>query len=273
MSGYLETKKKVTVNTLKQRKLDGEKLSMVTCYDASFAKLINETNIDMVLVGDSLGNVIMGLEDTVSVKMEHIVHHTKAVSSSLKHPFLVADMPFMSYNISIQQAMENASILIQDGRANAVKLEGGCEVCPQVKAMVDAGIPVVGHLGLTPQSINTMGGYRVQAREKEQREKLINDAKELEKAGCCAIVLEVVPKDLAKEVSSIINIPTIGIGAGLDCDGQVLVMNDLLGFDESFTPKFLKRYAKLGTAITQALNAYDKDVKQEQFPSEEHTYS
>ena len=273
MSGYLQGKKKVTVNTLKKRKSEAKKLSMVTCYDASFAKLINKTDIDMVLVGDSLGNVMMGLEDTVSVKMQHMLHHTKCVSSSLEHPFLVADMPFMSYNISVEQAMKNAAILIQDGRANAVKVEGGVEICPQVKAMVDAGIPVVGHLGLTPQSINTMGGYKVQAREKEQREKLINDAKALEAAGCCAIVLEVVPKDLAKEVSGLINIPTIGIGAGADCDGQVLVMNDLLGFDDEFTPKFLKRYANLGEIITNALTEYDSDVKEKNFPSEEHTYS
>ncbi len=273
MSGYLQTKKKVTVNTLKSRKSEGKRLSMVTCYDASFAQLINKTDIDMVLVGDSLANVMMGLEDTVSVKMEHMIHHTKCVSSKLKHPFLIADMPFMSYNISLEQAMTNAASLMQEGRANAVKLEGGIEICPQVKAIVDAGIPVVGHLGLTPQSINTMGGYKVQGRGEEERRKLLDDAKALEKAGACALVLEVVPKDLAKEVSELIGIPTIGIGAGSDCDGQVLVLQDLLGFDDSFTPKFLKRYANLGEIITKALTDYDNDVKENSFPSDKHTYS
>ena len=162
---------------------------------------------------------------------------------------------------------------MQEGRANAVKLEGGIEICPQVKAIVDAGIPVVGHLGLTPQSINTMGGYKVQGRSEHEREKLLDDAKALEKAGACALVLEVVPKDLAQEVTELINIPTIGIGAGSDCDGQVLVLQDLLGFDDSFTPKFLKRYANLGEIITDALSNYDNDVKEKSFPSDKHTYS
>lgn len=261
----------VTVKTLQKRKLDGVKISMVTCYDAAFGALIEKTAIDMVLVGDSLGNVILGLKDTIPVTMEHMVHHTAAVARVLRRAMLVADMPFLSYNLSVEQALRNAGRLIQEGGAQAVKLEGGSAIVPQVKALVAAGIPVVGHLGLTPQSIHTLGGYRVQGRGNEAQH-LLEEAKALAAAGVCALVLELIPQGLAAEVSKALPIPTIGIGAGPETDGQVLVLHDLLGFNGEFTPKFLKKYANLGELVVQAVSRYDQEVKEGQFPGPEHSF-
>lgn len=259
------------MRTLQKRKLDGQKISMITCYDAAFAALIEQTSIDTVLVGDSLGNVILGLKDTLPVTMEHMVHHTAAVSRALRRPMLVADLPFLSYNLSTEQALRNAGRLVQEGGAHAVKLEGGLAVLPQVKAIVAAGIPVIGHLGLTPQSIHSLGGYRVQGRG-EQGKELLEAAKKLAEAGASALVLELVPQALAAEVTRALSIPTIGIGAGPDTDGQVLVLHDLLGFHSEFTPKFLKKYANLGEIVVKAVGQYDSEVKSGHFPGPEHSF-
>ena len=244
---------------------------MITCYDAAFGGIIDKSGIDMVLVGDSMGNVVLGYKDTIPVTMDDILHHTKAVSRSVKRALLVADMPFMSYNISIEQALTNAARLIQEGGAQAVKVEGGTAILPQVKAMIQAGIPVVGHLGLTPQSIHTLGGYKVQGRGDEAA-RLLREAKELSDAGCCAIVLELIPQALAKEVTAAVKSVVIGIGAGPDTDGQVLVLQDMLGFPSEFSPKFLKKYATLGDTIAAAVARYDQDVKEGAFPGPEHTF-
>jgi 3-methyl-2-oxobutanoate hydroxymethyltransferase len=272
MSKYNFSKDTVTISNIMRAKPAGEKLSMVTCYDSSFARLVDASGIDMVLVGDSLGNVMMGYDDTLSVTVQDIIHHCASVSRALTKPFLIADMPFMSYKVSVEQALENAMKMVQLGHAQAVKVEGGEEIIPQVKALVAAGIPVMGHLGLTPQSIHTMGGYKVQAREVAAKEKLLKDAKKLQEAGAFSLVLELVPSKIAGEVSAALKIPTIGIGAGPDCDGQVLVLQDLLGFDSEFTPKFLKKYADMGNMIKEALSTYNKDVKEKLFPTEEHSF-
>ena len=245
---------------------------MVTCYDASFARLVDHSGIDMVLVGDSLGNVIMGYDDTTQVTMGDMLHHSRAVSRVLRKPLLCVDMPFLSYQTSPEQALENAGKLVQMGGAQCVKMEGGQSITPQVKKLVQAGIPVMGHLGLTPQKINTLGGYRIQGREEAQKQELIADAKALEDSGAFALVLELVPSELAKTITESLNIPTIGIGAGKYCDGQVLVLQDLLGFDEGFDPKFLKKYANLGPSVCEALSRFDQEVKEGVFPSPEHSF-
>ena len=259
-----------SVKTLLKRKHDGQKITMLTCYDAAFGAIIEHSPLDMVLVGDSLGNVVLGHKDTIAVTMDVMVHHTAAVARAVKRPMLVADMPFLSYNISVEQALTNAARLVQEGGAHAVKLEGGKAIAPQVKAIVDAGIPVVGHLGLTPQSIHALGGYRVQGRGDEGR-KMLEDAKALVEAGACAIVLELVPQPLAREITAALPIPTIGIGAGPDTDGQVLVLHDMLGFPSEFSPKFLKKYANLGDIIASAVAEYDQEVKAGSFPGPEHS--
>ncbi|MBC7532080.1 MAG: 3-methyl-2-oxobutanoate hydroxymethyltransferase [Oligoflexus sp.] len=271
MSKHNDQATRVTVKTLLKRKQDGQKISMLTCYDAAFAGIIEKSTIDMVLVGDSLGNVVLGMKDTIPVTMDHMIHHTAAVARASSRAMLVADMPFMSYNISIEQALTNAARLIQEGGAHAVKVEGGSAIIPQVKAMTRAGIPVVGHLGLTPQSIHTLGGYKVQGRGDEAA-KMVREAKELSDAGVCALVLELVPQGLAKEITAAIKVPTIGIGAGPDTDGQVLVLQDMLGFPSEFSPKFLKRYATLGETIAAAVAQYDLEVKEGSFPAPEHTF-
>ena len=273
MSRYHGNEASNSVLTIQKYKEEGRKLSMVTCYDASFARLVEHSGIDMVLVGDSLGNVIMGHEDTTEVTMSHMLHHSRAVSRVLRKPLLCVDMPFLSYQISPEQALENAGRLVQEGGAQCVKLEGGRSITPQVRKLVQAGIPVMGHLGLTPQKINTLGGYRIQGREEVQKQELIADAKALEDAGVFALVLELVPSELAKSITKSLSIPTIGIGAGQSCDGQVLVLQDLLGFDERFEPRFLKKYANLGPLVSQALTRFDQEVKDGVFPSAEHSFS
>jgi 3-methyl-2-oxobutanoate hydroxymethyltransferase len=262
----------VTVSQIVAAKAAGKKLSSITCYDSAFARLIDDTGVDIVLVGDSLGNVMLGHDTTIPVTMDDMVHHTAAVARVLTKPFLCADMPFLSYHLSTEQALANAGRLIQEGGAQGVKLEGGRSILPQVKALIAAGIPVMGHLGLTPQSVHAMGGYRVQGRGGSEAKALLEDAKALEDAGVFALVLELVPMALAARVTKALAVPTIGIGAGPNCDGQILVLHDILGFDEEFQPKFLKRYAALGKTVKDALKAYDRDVKAGAFPTEEQAF-
>lgn len=263
---------KNTVLTFAKAKQEGIKISMLTAYDYSTAKLINDAGINSILVGDSLGNVMLGYEDTISVTMEDMIHHTKAVSRGAKDALVVADMPFMSYQTSVYDAVVNAGRLMKEGRANAVKLEGGKEVCPQIKAIVDAGIPVCAHIGLTPQSINAFGGNRVQGKTEAAAKKLIDDALAVQEAGAFAVVIEAVPEKLASLITGKLDIVTIGIGAGNGCDGQVLVYQDMLGMFSDFTPKFVKRYADIGERMTQAFKQYDEEVKNSSFPSAKHTY-
>lgn len=263
---------KNTVLTFAKAKKENTKISMLTAYDYSTAKLINDAGINSILVGDSLGNVVLGYEDTVSVTMEDMIHHTAAVSRGAKDALVIADMPFMSYQTSVYDAVVNAGRLMKEGRANAVKLEGGKEVCPQIKAIVDAGIPVCAHIGLTPQSVNAFGGHRVQGKTQETAQKLIDDALAVQQAGAFAVVIEAVPEKLATLVTEKLDIVTIGIGAGNGCDGQVLVYQDMLGMFSDFTPKFVKRYANIGEMMTEAFKKYDEEVKSTVFPSVEHTY-
>ena len=263
---------KNTVATFKKAKEDGKKLSMLTAYDYSTASLLDAAGINGILVGDSLGNVILGYEDTISVTMEDMIHHGAAVSRGAKNALVVVDMPFMSYQGSVYDALKNAGRLMKEGRANAVKLEGGIEVVPQIQAIVQAGIPVMGHLGLTPQSINAFGGYKVQGKDEAAAQKLLDDAKAIAEAGVFAIVLECVPSALAKKVTEAVDVPTIGIGAGADCDGQILVYQDMLGMFSDFTPKFVKRYANIGEAMKASFKGYIDEVCGGAFPAPEHGY-
>ena len=263
---------KNTVTTLQEQKNNGEKISMITCYDYSSAKIMEEAGVNTILVGDSLGNVMLGYEDTLQVTMEDMIHHCAAVSRAVKDTFVVCDMPFMSYQADVSDAVRNAGRLVQEGRANMVKLEGGVEVCPQIEAIVKASIPVCAHIGLTPQSINAFGGYKVQGRTEAAAKKLIEDAFAVEKAGASMVVLEGVPAKLAKMVTDKFSIPTIGIGAGKDTDGQVLVMQDMLGMFKDFVPKFVKQFANMGDVMKEAFESYIKEVNDGTFPGEEHTY-
>ena len=263
---------KNTVVTFQEMKKKGEKISMLTAYDYSTAKLEDEAGVNSILVGDSLGNVILGYEDTISVTMEDMIHHGAAVARGAKNALVIIDMPFMSYQTSVYDAVVNAGRLLKEGRAGAVKLEGGIEVCPQIKAIVDAGIPVCAHLGLTPQSINAFGGFKVQGKTETAAKKLLEDALEVEKAGAFAVVLEGIPKKLADLVTEKLTIPTIGIGAGNGCDGQVLVYQDLLGMFSDFTPKFVKRYADIGEIMKEAFRQYFDEIQSGVFPGEEHQY-
>ena len=245
---------------------------MLTAYDYSTAKLMDETGINGILVGDSLGNVILGYEDTISVTMEDMIHHGAAVARGTKNALVVIDMPFMSYQTSVYDALVNAGRLMKEGRAGAVKLEGGKNICPQIEAITKAGIPVMGHLGLTPQAINAFGGFKVQGKTQEAAEQLLEDALAVEKAGAFALVLECVPRKLADIITEKLTIPTIGIGAGNGCDGQILVYQDLLGMFSDFTPKFVKKYANVGEIMKDAFSAYIEDVKQGAFPEKKHEY-
>ena len=263
---------KNTVQTFKEAKNNHTKLAMLTAYDYSTAKLQDEAGIHGILVGDSLGNVILGYEDTISVTMDDMIHHGAAVARGAKNALVVVDMPFMSYQTSVYDAVVNAGRLMKEGRANAVKLEGGVSVCPQIKAITDAGIPVMAHLGLTPQSINAFGGFKVQGKNEAAARKLIDDAKAVEEAGAFALVLECVPAKLAKIISEQLTIPTIGIGAGAGCDGQILVYQDMLGMFSDYTPKFVKRFAEVGSVMKEAFANYIKEVQAETYPAEEHTF-
>ena len=263
---------KNTVLTFKEAKEKHEKLTMLTAYDYSTAKLIDEAGINSILVGDSLGMVCLGYEDTLSVTMEDMIHHTRAVTRGAKNALVVADMPFMSYQTSVYDAVVNAGRLMKEGRAQAVKLEGGKEVTEQIRAIVNASIPVVAHIGLTPQSINAFGGFKVQGKSEEAAKRLLEEAKAVEEAGAFAVVLECVPAKLAEFISKQISIPTIGIGAGAGCDGQVLVYQDMLGMYSDFVPKFVKQYAKVGEVMKKAFEEYIKEVKDGVFPEEKHTF-
>lgn len=263
---------KNTVTTFAAAKAKGERLSMLTAYDYSTAKLEDEAGINGILVGDSLGNVVLGYEDTVSVTMEDMIHHGAAVARGAKNALVVVDMPFMSYEVSVEEAVRNAGRLMKEGRAGAVKLEGGVRVADQIRAIVKAGIPVMGHIGLTPQSINAFGGFKVQGKSEEAARALLADAKAVEEAGAFAVVIEAVPAALAQMITDAVSIPTIGIGAGAGCDGQILVYQDMLGMFSDFTPKFVKRYANVGEVMRDAFANYAAEVASGAFPAEEHTY-
>lgn len=263
---------KTTVNTFKKAKENGEKLTMLTAYDYSTAKLMEEAGVESILVGDSLGMVCLGYEDTLSVTMEDMIHHTKAVARGAKETLVIADMPFMSYQTSVYDAVVNAGRLIKEGHANAVKLEGGIEVCEQIRAIVNASIPVCAHLGLTPQSINTFGGFSVQGKQEAAAKKLLEEAKAIQEAGAFAVVLECIPEKLATFITENIQIPTIGIGAGAGCDGQVLVYQDMLGLYSDFVPKFVKQFRTLGEEMKGGFRDYIKEVKEGTFPAKEHTF-
>ncbi|MCM1244011.1 MAG: 3-methyl-2-oxobutanoate hydroxymethyltransferase [Roseburia sp.] len=264
---------KNTVTTFKEAKQNGKKLTMLTAYDYSTAKLIDEAGTNSILVGDSLGNVILGYDDTVSVTMEDMIHHGAAVARGAKNALVIIDMPFMSYQASVYDALINAGRLMKEGRAGAVKLEGGVEIAPQIKAIVEAGIPVCGHIGLTPQSINAFGGFKVQGKSEKAARKLLDDAMAVEAAGAFAVVVEGIPRKLADLITEELTIPTIGIGAGNGCDGQVLVYQDMLGMFSDFTPKFVKKYANLGEVMKDAFADYIKEVQSGAFPAKEHEYS
>lgn len=263
---------KNTVLDLLKMKAGSQKITMVTAYDYTMARLVDSAGVDMVLVGDSVGMVFQGHADTLSVTLDDMIYHARCVSRGLKQAHLTVDLPFMSYQISPAQALESAGRLVKEGHAQSVKLEGGSRSAPQIEAIVSAGIPVVGHVGLTPQSIHALGGYRVQGRGETERQKLIDDALAVQEAGAFMIVLEMVPAHLAKELQQCLDIPTIGIGAGVDCDGQVLVSNDLLGFDSSFQPRFVKRYAELEAPMIRAIESYVKEVRSGSFPTIEHSF-
>jgi len=263
---------KNTVNTLLQQKKDGNKITMLTCYDYSTAKLMEEVGVNTILVGDSLGNTMLGYEDTIQVTMEDMIHHSAAVSRGLKNTLLVCDMPFMSYQTSVYDAVVNAGRLMKEGHANMVKLEGGVEVVPQIEAIVKASIPVCAHIGLTPQSINAFGGFKVQGKTEAAARKLIEDAKAVQSAGATMVVLEAVPAKLATKITEMLDIPTIGIGAGNGCDGQVLVYQDMLGMFTDYVPKFVRQFANVGEVMKQAFTDYINAVGDGSFPKEENTY-
>lgn len=263
----------VTVSTFLSMKQKGEKISMITAYDYTTARLVDEAGIDSILVGDSLGNVMLGLGDTVSVTMEDMIHHGAAVARGTKRALVVIDMPFMSYQASVYDAVVNAGRLMKEGRGNAVKLEGGAEVADRIRAIVAAQIPVCAHIGLTPQGINALGGFKVQGKTADSARKLLEDAHAVEEAGAFAVVLEAIPAELAARVSAELTIPTIGIGAGAGCDGQVLVNQDMLGTFTDFTPKFVRRFAEVGDVMKGAYAEYDRCVKDGTFPAPEHCYA
>ena len=262
----------ITVPAIAKRKNSGKKITALTAYDYSFAKLLDSTPIDILLVGDSLGMVSQGHINTLSVTLEDIVYHTRCVNQGVERALVVADMPFMSYQVSVEQAVTNAGILIQQGGAAAVKLEGGERIINQVNAILKAGIPVMGHIGLTPQSVHQFGGYKVQGKNFLDSKQIKQDAKDLQKAGVFSLVLEGIPEELAKEITNDLKIPTIGIGAGSNCDGQILVTEDLLGMYSNFTPKFVKRYSELGSDIESAVSRFSMEVKSRTFPGPEHCF-
>lgn len=265
--------KKVTIADLKEKKDKGKKITMMTAYDYPTASLVEQAGIDTILVGDSLGMVVLGYNSTVPVTMEEMLHHCKAVSRGTKSSFVIGDMPFMSYQVTVEKAVENAGRFIKEAGCESVKLEGGSEVCHVVKAIVDAGIPVCAHIGLTPQTATKLSGFRVQGKDAESARELVRSAKDLEKAGVFMIVMECIPDLVAAKITRELNIPTIGIGAGKDCDGQVLVYHDLVGLFERFTPKFVKQYVNLAPMIREALTQYREEVEKGTFPGPEHIFA
>ena len=263
--------KRVTINDIRDMKQNGDKIAVLTAYDYPTAKIIDSCNIPIILVGDSLGNVVLGYETTIPVTMDDMIHHCKAVVRGAEHALIVGDMPFMTYHTSIEDALRNAARFIQEAGVQTIKLEGGITVADTVKRLVDCGIPVMGHIGMTPQSVNQLGGHLVQGKKLEAAQRLIDDAKALEQAGAFSVVLESVPARLAALITQNISVPTIGIGAGPACDGQVLVINDILGLTD-FTPKLAKQYVNLKDIMTQAVTAYREDIKSGQFPTKENSF-
>ncbi len=264
--------RKVTTLRLLQMKKAGVKISCLTAYDYTIAKILDNAGIDLILVGDSLGNVVQGNDTTISVTVDETIYHTKAVVKACERALVVADMPFMSYQVTGDEAFRNAGRMMKETGCTAIKLEGGASVAPAVKRMTDSGIPVMGHLGLTPQSINQFGSYRARGTNPDEAEKIKNDAKILEDAGAFAIVLEKIPANLGREITEMLSIPTIGIGAGSQCDGQILVYTDMLGLTIDFNPRFVRRYANLQETVNNSIGEYIKDVKASSFPSSEESY-
>lgn len=267
------TPSKITTATLREMKSAGSPITALTAYDAPSARLLDEAGIDLVLVGDSVGNVKLGYENTLPVTVDEILHHVRAVRRGLTRAMLVADMPYLSYELDAKEALRNAGRLVKDGGAEAVKVEGGIEVASVVKELLRVHVPVMGHLGLTPQAVHRLGGYRVQGRRPQEAEKIVTDARILEGAGVFAIVLECVPEDLAAEVTRKVSVPTIGIGAGKACDGQILVLDDMLGLGAGPSPKFVRRYADLRPTMLEAVRRYAGDVRGGRFPGPDHSYS
>lgn len=268
----MATEKKMTTTSIRKKKELGQPITMITAYDYPSAKLVEEAGVDMILVGDSLGMAVLGYDSTIPVTMEEMLHHTKAVTRAAKRSFVVADLPFLSYHKSEEEAVGNAGRLMQEGLAKAVKMEGGSELAPIVKRCVLAGIPVVGHIGLTPQAVHQLGGYKIQGRDLAQAKKLLSDAIALQEAGAFALVLECVPEEVARQIAKALEIPVIGIGAGAACDGQVLVFHDVLGYASQITPSFVKQYANVGTTIREAVAAYIREVESRAFPGAEHVF-
>ena len=266
-------REKVTIRKLQQKKESGKKITMMTAYDYPMAGLVDESGIDTILVGDSLGMVVLGYESTVPVTMDEMLHHCKAVSRGAKRSFIIGDMPFMSYHVSVEQAVENAGRFIKESGCDAIKLEGGSDMAPVVRAIVKAGIPVCAHIGLTPQTATMLSGFKVQGKDAESAQELMESAQNLEAAGAFMIVMECIPDLLAANITEALSIPTIGIGAGEDCDGQVLVFHDLVGLFERFTPKFVKQYINLSSMIKAALVQYKNEVEEGSFPGPEHSFS
>jgi len=264
---------RVTIHTLREMKRRGDKIAMLTCYDATFARLLDESHVDILLVGDSLGMVIQGHDTTLPVTIDEMIYHTRAVARGAVRAHVVGDMPFMSYQTSVEAALLNAGRLIKEGGAHSVKLEGGAQHAELVARLVASGIPVMGHIGLTPQSFHQMGGFKIQGRDAAAAERLIEDARTLERAGAYAVVLEGIPAEVAARITAAVEIPTIGIGAGLECDGQVLVVYDMLGMNDSFKPRFVRTYEKLATRIRTAADAYVADVRDGNFPGEQESFS
>ena len=263
---------KITVPHIVKMKQRGEKITCLTAYDYSFARILDEAGVEMLLVGDSLGCVVQGSANTLAVTMDEMIYHTRLVTRGRKRALVIGDMPFMSYQVGKDDALRNAGRFFQEAGAEAIKLEGGVAVQESIRAIVDAGMPVMGHVGLTPQSVHQFGGYKVQGRDKERRDAVLRDAVAVAEAGAFAVVLEGVPQDLAGEISQCLAIPTIGIGAGLQCDGQVLVIHDLLGLFDDFVPKFVKRYADVKQTMLGAVTEFVSEVKERRFPTEEHSF-
>lgn len=266
-------RKKISIPDLYRMKEEKQKITMLTAYDFPLASIIDQAGIDMILVGDSLGMVVLGYESTVPVTMDEMIHHAKAARRGIKYAFLVGDMPFMSYQADINEAIKNAGRFLKEAGCDAIKLEGGLEAVAATKAIVDAGIPVVGHVGLTPQSATKLGGFKVQGKDAQSAQKIIDSCLSLEKAGCFSIILECVPDKLAEIITKKLKIPTIGIGAGVNCDGQVLVTHDLIGLFERFTPKFVKRYINLAPEILRAVKTYREEVVAQRFPTAEYSFT
>lgn len=268
----VDNPRKVTTSSLRKMKTDGEKIAMITAYDYTMATLVDAAGIDMILVGDSAANVMAGYTTTIPITLDQMIYHTQCVVRGVKRAMVVCDMPFGSYQGNPALALASAVRILKESGAEAVKLEGGATVADAIRAIIGAGIPVVGHLGLTPQSVNQFGGYGLRAKEEAEADRLLDDARLLDQLGCCAVVLEKIPADLAARVSAAISAPTIGIGAGPDTDGQVLVLQDMLGLNRGFKPKFLRRYAELGHAVSDAVAHYVSDVKAVQFPTRDEAY-